>query len=163
MERQQIKDTLTKLSQELNLPNLIKLEPAILKNAYVRAEQKNIALDWNGLFTNWYFACANRIIANITNNPEYFKNLIDNISEPQVWTHIAELKDIEMSKDMELLKVYENRKNIMQKTRQASMDHVCRKCKQPGIYISKQQTKSLDEGHTMVFTCSHCFFIWREN
>ena len=57
-----------KIKKELSVYKLEHLEPYILKYAYITAEQKKIPLDWNGLFTVWYFSLARRLLRNIELN-----------------------------------------------------------------------------------------------
>ena len=149
-----------KIKKELSVYKLEHLEPYILKYAYITAEQKKIPLDWNGLFTVWYFSLARRLLRNIELNPGFFEKYADPMG---TYNDLMYRKDIEMSQNENLIEYHKSLKDLTLRQKTACYDYTCGKCKQNGVYIEKKQIRSLDEGKTSVFTCIHCFHIWREN
>ncbi len=138
------------IKEELAKLGYPEYEKYIFKHSYLEAEKKRIELDWNGLFLNWYYAQAFRIINNIKKFPEVFMSL-----NPE---ELMELKDTDINEE---LQKYQH--NIKKKQKAINMDYTCQKCKNQGVYIEKKQLRSLDEGKTSIFTCVKCQFNWREN
>lgn len=134
----------------LKLLNYEHLEKYIFEYCYHEAIRREIILDWNGIFSDWYYINSERIITNLKLFPEKFSSI-----NP---CDIMKIKDHEFNEDFNKYKV-----KVIVHERIINTDYTCHKCKNIGVYIEKKQKRSLDEGKTNVFECSNCKYTWCEN
>ncbi len=126
------------------------LETHIFKYCYDEAIKREIILDWDGLFKDWYFINVHRIVSNIKLFPEVFKNL--------KYEEIMQKKDSDFNVEYKKYNI-----EVKRRQREINTDYTCKKCKNIGVYVDKIQKRSLDEGKTNVFECSKCHYTWYEN
>ena len=137
-ERIKIKEELKKLGYE-------HFEEEIFVFCYYDAIKRQINLDWDSNFANWYIVQSMRIIENIKLFPEFFKNINSE--------NLMEYRDVDINDKLKKYIVTTEERKF-----KINYEHVCGKCKNVGVYVDKVQKRSLDEGTTSYYTCSKCVF-----
>jgi DNA-directed RNA polymerase subunit M/transcription elongation factor TFIIS len=125
------------------------VEQRVFEFCYKESTAKNYPLDWLAPcgFKQYYTVKCEEVFFNITKWPELAEN-----------PKIMYLSNIAKNPGFA---IYDTKATFTAKV--YSKDHTCGRCGLKKITITKKQTRSADEGHTVIFACDACGWSRREN